>query len=170
MALGGGHYLPLLSCFIDFLQPKTILDYGCGKGMFVKLLKNKYPLSAVDGYDPAIPGRNKLMMKKADFLVCTDVLEHVPEEDLPAVVEKIASISGNCFLGLHHGEGDILPNGENAHCTIKPVFWYYELLRRYFPNITCLPIDSVRSIVVTFEVPQRITDSYMRTMGTGLFI
>lgn len=32
-----------ISLFIDYLKPENILDYGCGNGILLKLLKNKYP-------------------------------------------------------------------------------------------------------------------------------
>ena len=137
----------------------------------VEAIKSKYPSITSVGYDPAIPGRDSLTVDRADFLTCTDVLEHIPEEDLPAVIEKISSLSSNCFFALHHGEAVcVLPNGENAHCTVKPTSWYYELFRRYFKHVICLPIDAISSVMVTFDVSQEVKDAYMKVLASGLFI
>lgn len=60
-------------------------------------------------------------------------MEHILENDLNEIVAKIASISDNAFFGLHHALAyTILPNGENAHCTVKPAIWYYELFKRHY--------------------------------------
>lgn len=167
--IGAIHFFPMIKVFTDFLQPKTILDYGCGKGNLVKVLQKTYPQIEVYGFDPAIEGKNHLPSCQIDFLTCTDVLEHIPEEDIPAALNVISKISRYCFFNLHHGYGDILPNGENAHCTIKPITWYYELLRRYFTKLVCLPVDTERSVIITFDAPQDTMDSYMRILGSGLF-
>ena len=145
-------YLPELCLVIDFLQPKTVLDFGCGKASLIKALVHRYPNIEFYGYDPAIPGRDVLPIEKADLVINTDVLEHIPEEILPDVVQKIASISENCFFELHHALAfQILPNGENAHCTVKPLQWYYELLSKYFKNPYPLPGRGVwLSCMITF--------------------
>ena len=147
---------------IDYLRPKTILDYGCGKGTLIECLQKKYPDIKCYGYDPAIPERDSLPDDKIDFLINTDVLEHIPSSELPSVVSQISSITKNCFFHLHHyAATQILPNGENAHCTIKPPSWYHELLGRYFDDISALKSPSeLNSVVITFKLPPLLVLKY----------
>lgn len=134
-------YLREVCLCIDYLKPKIVLDYGCGKGILFKALQKKYPGISFFGYDPSIPEYEILSVDKADLIINTDVLEHIPVEYLPNVVKHIASISNNCFFGLHHyAAGQILPNGENAHCTIKPASWYHMLFDKYFSDIVALKV------------------------------
>ena len=150
----GGAYIDEVCLFIDFLKPKTVLDYGCGKGALIKELSQRYQNIEFYGYDPAIPGRDKLPVEKADFVINTDVLEHIPEDELPLLIKEISQISQNVFFVLHHYPAEqILPNGENAHCTVKPPSWYYELLGRYFKDIVALESrSSFTSVVLTFKL------------------
>ena len=155
-------YIDEVSLMINFLKPNTILDYGCGKGALIDAISKKYPHIEVLGYDPAIPERMTIPNKKIDFIVNTDVLEHIPEEQLPEIIESISSISQNVFFGLHHAKAKaILPNGENAHCTIKPPEWYHQLFKNYFSKVIPLKSDKfILSAVITFNVPEDILKEY----------
>lgn len=68
-------------------------------------------------------------------------------------MSQIASISPNAFLGLHHALAyTILPNGENAHCTVKPPLWYYDLFCKFYK--TPYPLQGrlpELSAMITFE-------------------
>jgi SAM-dependent methyltransferase len=157
----GCKYLPEVCLIIDYLKPKTVLDYGCGKANLIKELVFRYPDVEFYGYDPAIPGRDVLPVQKADLVINTDVLEHISEKCLPSVVENIASISDAVFFALHHALAyTILPNGENAHCTVKPPQWYYELLGRYFKTPYPLPGRRVHSVIITFTPSVDFLNAY----------
>ena len=145
---------------VDFLKPKSILDYGCGKGNLVRSLAEKYPDIKVYGYDPAVEDFSSLPVDKADFVVNTDVLEHIPEDELPETVARIASISQNVFFHLHHGKAAaVLENGENAHCTIYTRDQYYALFRNYFPAVEFLPgLNWINSCCFTFKIPAQVAE------------
>lgn len=125
----------------------SILDYGCGKARHWYDAVVEHPvrkgthttLPQILGprlylhqlYDPAVPRYSKPPIPAAFNVVgCADVMEHVPEKDVPYVLWRILysctekpglffSISGNpakkSFL-----------HGENLHCTIKPMLWWQE--------------------------------------------
>lgn len=147
-------YFEEVSLMIEFLAPETVLDYGCGKGKLTELLSRKYPEIAFYQYDPAIKGKDVLPIDCVDFLINTDVLEHIPKEIIPSVIEKIASVSNKCFFALHHAKAAvILPNGENAHCTIELPEWYIGLFKRYFKDVIELKgSESYLSAAVTFPI------------------
>lgn len=157
-------FLSELCLVIDYLKPKVVLDYGCGKGILITRLKEIYPGIEFYGYDPAIEQRKILPVEKADLVINTDVLEHIPEESLPDVIKQIANISTKVFFNLHHAlAAAILQNGENAHCTVKPPFWYYNLFKDYFPSLTFLDgHEKWNTVVLTFPVHASFIQSYYK--------
>ena len=150
----GSNYYNEVCLVIDYLKPKTVLDFGCGKAVLIGQLEKKYPDIKFYGYDPAIPERSKLPLNKADLVINTDVLEHIPESQLPSVIQEISKISDKVFFGVHHALAyTLLPNGENAHCTVRPIFWYYHLFEKYFPCMTVLEgRESYLNTFLTFPV------------------
>ena len=155
-----------ISLFIDYLKPKNILDYGCGNGILLKLLKHKYPKINIDGYDPAIKEFSVISNNHYDMIINTDVLEHIPKNDICDVLNHIKSLSNNVFFCLHHGKAwTILPNGENAHITIEPKEWYHNLMRNYFDIIIPLKArNPINSIVITFDINKRIFNKYNKIL------
>lgn len=139
-----------IKALIELTGATSILDYGCGKGALY--LPSPLAIKGVgtfDGvvdywdvdnvacYDPAYQPYSTLPKEQFDGVVCTDVMEHCPEEDLPWIVGEIFSyarrfvyVNVACFPAEKN-----LPNGENAHCTIQPPQWwgnlYGETARRY---------------------------------------
>ena len=146
-------YFDEVCVIIDFLKPKTVLDYGMGKGALLKVLMRRYPDVKFYGYDPAIEGHDVLPIAKADLVINTDVLEHIPEEELPEVINQISKISQNAFFVLNHALAKtILPNGDNAHCTVKPPIWYYNLFSKFFKNPYPLKSRAIElSAMITFS-------------------
>ncbi len=158
----GSVHTPELILFIEYLKPKVVLDYGCGKGALINELSKIFPEIEFYGYDPAIPGRTQIPVKTADLVISTDVFEHIPETELEEVIENISKISQNCYFNLHHAAAiTLLANGENAHCTIKPSCWYVNLINKYFPTIICLDgRHQVSSAIITFAITFIEIDAY----------
>ena len=85
---------------------QSVLDYGCGKGLILDSLSKKLePLGMnIQGYDPCIEKFSE-SPKRADILLCTDVLEHVePEKTNPlnisySVLAMEAFDVRNCQVG-----------------------------------------------------------------------
>ena len=120
--------LDVINEIIDF-QPKSVLDYGCGQSILIDKLNipKKYR------YDPAISGIDKLPVSKVDLILCNDVLEHILEEDLDDLLKELKSLSDKvvfsiCIKLATHK----LPNGQNAHVTIKPVDWWLNKINNIF--------------------------------------
>jgi len=118
---------------------RTLLDYGSGKGTQYrpagimengvvrwKSMQEYWGVESIRCYDPGHLPFSTLPEGTFDGVICTDVLEHCPEEDLPWIVGELfgyarvfvfANVA--CYPAMK-----TLPNGENAHCTIRPVeFW-----------------------------------------------
>lgn len=85
-------------------------------------------------YDPFVPGLNRPPNQIQDYVICTDVLEHIPEVSAPALkscplrdtLKAIDALSGamtargSFFLNASsHLAPNQMPDGRNVHCTIK---------------------------------------------------
>jgi len=92
--------VPIIYNIIKDNNCKTLLDYGCGKAIpynterhkELKLVKPVQELWEIDSfslYDPGFEEYNKIPTGKYDIVICTDVLEHIPEQDLEWVLKRI---------------------------------------------------------------------------------
>lgn len=144
-----GHSLPRQAHRIRRLISRTgarsILDYGSGKGMQYArcpILENGvarwnsmqeyWGVESIRCYDPGYPHFAELPEGRFDGVVCTDVLEHCPEQDLGWIVGELFGYARQfvfanvaCYPAMK-----TLPNGENAHCTIREVEFWRELFER----------------------------------------
>lgn len=115
----------------------SILDYGCGKAT----LGNKFKQNKVNiqfyNYDFAISEYNVFPNgQKFDLVVCTDVLQHVPQNQLNIVLDQIISVSDKAFFSISlRAAINKLPNGQNCHCTVKEQSWWLQFLKKYFKQI-----------------------------------
>ena len=158
-------YFPEISLLIDYLKPKSVLDYGCGKGALIKALALKYPEIAFHGYDPSISGLEKLPVDSADLVVNTDVLEHIPVDLIPNVLKEIVGISKNAVFGCHHALARAtLADGTNAHCTVRPPIWYQnQIMNAFGDEITALEgRESYSSLVLTFPIHAHVFRKYQK--------
>lgn len=87
-------------------RDSTILDYGCGSGLFVEYLKHKgYDLvSGYDAFDPSFQDKTPLS-RTYDVVVSYDVIEHVIQP-LEFIEEISCLVDGNgmVFLGTPNAE------------------------------------------------------------------
>lgn len=94
---------------------KTILDYGCGKGLQytdplpykseeIRQTFDQYLGATVYKYDPCVPefATPPPVGTKFDGVICTQVLQSIPDSDLWWVREKLESYTQDfCFIGLN---------------------------------------------------------------------
>ena len=119
-------YVPHIARLCDLLKPKSIIDWGCGKASVWKFLRKDLPtLTDLRLYDPAVPQYSRYPDKKYDLLVCTDVLEHIPEDDIPATLLEMLGHCRGAFFGVPTYRAiNLLPDGSNPHVTVRePVWW-----------------------------------------------
>jgi hypothetical protein len=110
---------------------RSILDYGSGKGAQYRdnTIQDYWGVERIACYDPAYEPFRQPPQGRFDGVICTDVLEHCPEDDLPWIVaELFAHATKFVFASVAcHPAVKRLPNGENAHCTVKPPPYWDEL-------------------------------------------
>lgn len=109
----------------------TILDYGCGKARFWnKIKENCLSTKVVTLYDPYYEPYSKKPEGVYDMVICTDVLEHIPQDDVGRVIHDLLNYTGKVlFLSIATYPAEKkFANGENVHVTIKPKEWWESML------------------------------------------
>ena len=123
-------YLDHIWPFLESQGTTSILDYGCGKGELQKALPFE-----IQQYDPAIP-RFARAPRPVKVVVCSDVMEHVEEDKVDAVLDHIQSLARqSVYFGISVvPAANNLPDGRNRHITVHPRMWWLEkLLKRWEP-------------------------------------
>jgi hypothetical protein len=128
---------------IDKSGAQSLLDYGAGKGQQyawrdlelpdgtrIESLTAYWRVGHVAKYDPGYEPLSRLPSGTFDGVICTDVLEHCPVEDIPWIVEEIFAFARRFVFANIASFPAIktLPNGENAHCTVRRPEWWAGLL------------------------------------------
>jgi hypothetical protein len=127
---------------IDKSGARTILDYGCGKGYQYDLPTVEIPgVGMADGildywdvdevhcYDPCVERFWNVPEGSFDGVVSTDVLEHCCEEDISWIVDEMFRYANKFVFAsvACYPAKTTLPNGENAHVTIRPLDWWKQI-------------------------------------------
>ena len=110
----------------------SLLDFGCGKGF---LYKNKFKindqeyrnlldcwkLDDVYLYDPGVKEFSAYPVRKFDGLICTDVIEHIPENDILQFIDNLFKLS-NKFIFVVIATipaTKFFDDGNNIHLCLK---------------------------------------------------
>ncbi len=140
------YYIKDIKSYIESTNSKTILDYGSGKAAFYKkkdlkilnesdkkeynTIKDFWNVNKIEFYDVGVKEYQVFPNKNFDGIICTDVLEHIPIEDIPWVVKELFSFAKK-FVYIKVAcsfAGSFLPTGENAHITVAGPDWWYGLI------------------------------------------
>ena len=110
----------------------SLIDFGCGKGF---LYKNKIKIGdksynsisdfwEIDDlylYDPGIEEYSIYPKKKYDAVICTDVIEHIPEDDVINFIDNLFKLA-NKFIFVVIATipaSKYFEDGNNIHLCIK---------------------------------------------------
>lgn len=121
-----------------FHEVATVLDYGCGKAQpyrqgLLSWAKN------TQLYDPFVAEYSHLPpeTKKFDAVICSDVVEHVPEEELDDLLTKIFDRALKCvvlsFCNRPAKKWLPITNG-NVHVTLHDKQWWEGKLEKHNKN------------------------------------
>lgn len=111
---------------------KSIIDYGCGKAFLyekkINILNRDYrnlqeywDLQDIYLYDPAVEKYSEEPTKRADGIICTDVIEHIPEEDIITFINDLFKLA-NKFIFVVIATvpaSKYFDDGRNIHLCIK---------------------------------------------------
>ena len=115
-----------LENFIEEISPKSILDFGCGKGNLVTLMQEKYPDKTILGYDPGNTIFDRSISNvNVDLLVSSDVLEHVEPHLINETLADLSTKSKYIYhlISLAPAKRK-LPDGRNAHLIQESPEWW----------------------------------------------
>lgn len=107
----------------------TILDYGSGQGRAWNRSKFRRRLRepAVTLYDPAVRGIDRKPEGRFDGVICSDVLEHIGEEHLDAVIAELFGYATKWVWAsvCCRPAKKCFPDGRNLHVTVRPFEWWW---------------------------------------------
>lgn len=129
-------HAPMIARLIELYNAKSLLDYGCGKGKqySVEKIHTNYFKDIMPAlFDPAVPTHDTLPEGVYDGVISTDVMEHIPDSALDEVFTSIYSKATKfVYLGICTVPARaILPNGENAHCTVHDITWWKDRIKPF---------------------------------------
>lgn len=120
---------------------RTILDYGCGKGLQYReplpygdndqwMTFDQYLGVTVYAYDPCVAGLDTPPPNhsKFDGVICTQVLNNIPDDDLPWVADSLMSYADKfCFIGLNFER-----RAKGKKQIYNPVYFQQDRTREFF--------------------------------------
>lgn len=142
---------------------KTILDYGSGKGrQYSEELKRDgkklassihdfWNVREIACYDPAISKSQYPEDRKFDGVIATNVIDHIPEEDIRWVLDRLFAHSNQfVFCNVANFLAPTwLPSGENARVTRKSKLWWSRLFEeantQYPQQSYCLAVAELKT-------------------------
>ena len=135
---GGGWFKSILElCML--IQARSILDFGCGKGILANRLED-FGAFDVRRYDPGIPEWSEAP-EPADLVICTDVMEHIEPDYLDVTLDELQRLAKMAvFMNIALVEAHKhLPDGRNAHLIIEPLEWWVPKLESRWATHTLNP-------------------------------
>ena len=155
-AFDGGGVRALIDSMLKELANRTavtVLDWGCGTAIHwhkQTLLKSSKSIMNVLGekvqgfyrYDPACEPYTKKPACTFDFVVCSDVLEHIPDEELEEFFFSIGSYvkkDGVIFYSISTlPSNNSFLDGENMHVNIKSPEQWFAILKKHSTGKICV--------------------------------
>ena len=126
------------------LDPKSMIDIGAGYNEFIDEIRAAtcYNKSKFIGVDIACPGADVIAPahnlpfedQEFDMIVSFDCMEHIPEEEVPLAIKEFHRVGKRIYLKIAMADSPTLIDGEGLHVCVKPVDWWLEQIREYFPE------------------------------------
>jgi ubiquinone/menaquinone biosynthesis C-methylase UbiE len=145
----GSPGMAYISYAIHSIPFTTVLDVGCGTGYTIlSFMLHKKQVWGVEScdylLDTTLHTYFKMgMIKKGriqeiphpensfDLIYCTDVLEHIPEEDVEKSISELVRVSKRyIFLTICTMESQMFPELK-LHETVKPAEWWMEKIMKF---------------------------------------
>lgn len=130
---------------LEVLKPEgLVIDFGCGTGRAaLGLSKAGMDMLCVDFADNCrdeeamgLPflqwDLTKPLPPHAHYGICTDVMEHIPTDDVPVVIGNIMNAADRVFFQISTVP-DVMGAliGQDLHLTVRQHAWWVEMLGRF---------------------------------------
>lgn len=134
----------LIGKLITRTGARTLLDYGCaGAGAYAHpyLMHEGWGVDLPALYDPAVPAFEAKPSGQFDGVICSDVLEHVPERHVDAVIAELFGYATRFVFAsvcCRPAKKRFPGTQVNLHVTVRPFAWWEQKLRAAnAANILC---------------------------------
>jgi hypothetical protein len=158
----GEFYGPLVAAVINKLEVTHLLDYGCGSQLsLAQGLKGKVNHAfTYQAYDPCVPEYASPPVP-AELVVCCDVLEHIEEDRIDAVLDHLEELTEavGIFTVSTGPAKKVLPDGRNAHILQRPPEWWLPRFMARFDLQTFQVTGEHAFYVVVHALPRSIEDT-----------
>lgn len=133
-------YVKEIADLVHVCRPRNLLDYGSGKGFqyLVSRVHEQWGGMLPHCYDVGVRQLSEKPKGPFDGVICTDVMEHIDQPDVDAILDDIFSFlpprddGGSSFaffaIACRPAVKKTLPDGRNVHLTVRPPSWWREKL------------------------------------------
>ncbi len=114
-------------------EKPSLLDYGCGKGVFLREMERSGRFRFVRGFDPVRPAFQARPSQRYDIVLCLDVLDQVETEFVDAVIADVAQFTGGTAIF------DVITVqvAALAHLAPRPASAWWEAIGRQMRILDC---------------------------------
>tara|TARA_B100000674_G_C37784284_1_gene888666 strand:+ start:280 stop:855 length:576 start_codon:yes stop_codon:yes gene_type:complete len=136
---------------IKINNANSIVDFGCGKAFLYsnkfkigdnefKNLSDFWGIENIFLYDPGVEKFSTYPNKRFDGIICTDVIEHIPEKDVMNFIDELFKLSNKFifFVIATIPASKYFDDGKNIHLCLKTQSDWNEIfldLKKKYPNI-----------------------------------
>ncbi len=136
---------------INKTNSASLLDFGCGKGFLYnnkfKVIEHEFEnlsyfwnIQDIFLYDPGVEKFSAYPNQKYDGVICTDVIEHIPEGDVINFIDKLFSFSNKFifFVIATIPATKYFDDGKNIHLSLKSQSEWENIFKNFnkkYPNI-----------------------------------
>ena len=116
----------------------SLLDFGSGKGLQYSIdMAHKDWGIHPRLYDPAVEGIDQLPEGRFEGVICTSVMEHIPEEEVWDTLWLIYRYAAKMvyFSISLNPSSHLLSDGTSIHCTIKSEHWWLHRILENNPEM-----------------------------------
>lgn len=141
-------YMAKVTRLVISTGSETLLDYGCGKGeQYGKPynLQEAWEVKKITCYDPGVEKFSAKPTGTFDGVLCCDVMEHVPQDEVQNVLRNVISYANKFvfFVIASAPATKTLPDGRNCHLTVQPEAWWKEQIQQAAKGFEHLHIETI---------------------------
>jgi 2-polyprenyl-3-methyl-5-hydroxy-6-metoxy-1,4-benzoquinol methylase len=130
----------------------SLLDYGCGKGVFMAEMTRSRLFRFIRGYDPAVDAYKMRPAQSYEVVTCLDVLDQLEHEFVEAVIQDVAQFTG------HTAVFDVITVQTRAlaHLNPRPAAMWREIIGQHMRVAEMIVRPSTPEEIAQGACPERV--------------